>query len=277
MMTAIRLRVGTSIEQGILPRDDQLYQHIFTIIRQALELKGDNPENSTQATTSNNIGIVDGRSSAFIQPSKEFASISDASDQPKFDDVLRGPETEHNQSNHWDLLCDSNISRQKNEETFDPQTDMAVPDPLSPPGDWIESLDDILYQPTDPHPLIASYGQAASDVPPPDVSNYQRELEHDSLDAFVYNDVDSDALLEEDECAPPSFYPDHLDPSNTLDPNNIIDGIDQTLQGEAINDFSFLDTEYHEWRDTEPLQDHGGRNKGLEGRCENNFGDETVC
>lgn len=259
----------TSIEQGILPRDDQLYQNIFTIIRQALNVGGDSSENTIQAATSNDVGTVEGASSSVIHSSHGSASIGNESDQFNFRSVLREPRTEHSQTDHWNLLCDSN-------EAFDTQTDIAIPEPASPPGDWIESLDDIQYQSTDPHPLIANFGQVASDEPPPSVSNYQREAKHNLLDAFVADNFDFDAFFEED-LDPPGFDFDHLDTINDFDINNIIEGGNTTLQGEAINDFSFLDTEYLERRDTEPIKDHNGRNRGLQGRCENNLGDESVC
>ncbi|KAE8447056.1 hypothetical protein EG329_011191 [Mollisiaceae sp. DMI_Dod_QoI] len=41
IMREIRSGVENSIEQGLLPRDEQLYQHVFTIVQRALETQSD--------------------------------------------------------------------------------------------------------------------------------------------------------------------------------------------------------------------------------------------
>ncbi|CZR55762.1 uncharacterized protein PAC_05650 [Phialocephala subalpina] len=291
-LDAIIREIESSVEQGILPRNDDLYQTIYSVIRRALEPPMENSASALSTIPRVVMGSGDGSnidpglSSSLEGPIPDYFDVSipinDINTFPNQRFTSQTSNTPRGQANTSGQSAGTIDFETSTNAASAFQFDSSISNAPFP-EDWIDSLD-VPYELTDPHPLLSSSGLFASDnssfsipdtlEPLENVIPQPIPAEYTNMDAFLAEDL---PLL--DIPTSQGIASEVAEGFETNNAAEIMDFLDtQHLPSNIEIDFlsTLLESEVDELWSIEPIQSNKDRNKGLKGRFEHDPEEETI-
>jgi hypothetical protein len=250
IMSEIRGGMEDMIEEGVLTRNDQVYQRIIGVVQRALAIQAlDSVGYMTMLTNA----ITEPESQAYeglsISQSNE-APIDDANNSVNLSDIHHSSATKLFQGDEAAFQDQVSLELDMS-ENFGFESGSAALEDIAPEG-WfnVDSLD-VPYLETSPHPLIATFGMDPA-------LSYRARVNESGANALTTDDLDFDAYLTNLQ-----------DPSTGFHPFDFLEYSDEKPNSEMpIDPGTTLESNLVDFDPTTKLGSKKDWRRGLKGRCE---------